>query len=86
MVGQGFPDPHADWLGKNLSEEELSIGGNMLMSDPDARAILVQAYRELGNHKNFINAQDADIADEVVTQINLVRSAVIYGAYGYCED
>jgi len=87
LVGQGYTDPHVEYLRSALSADELQIGGKMLMSDPDAREVLIKAYRQFasGSH-HFTGENDAEISVKIANQINLVRSAIIHGAYGYLDD
>lgn len=83
LVGQGFIDPHAEYLEKHLSPQELEIGARQLMADPEARLLLITAFRQFHSDKNV---GDNDVAELVIRQINLARSAVIYGALGYLDD
>lgn len=85
-IGRGLIDPQVDYLLQHLSKEELQVTSVALLSDPDSRPILIEAYRSVTKFHNFTNKRDVVIADQVRRQINLARSQIIHGSLGMIND
>ncbi len=83
LVGQGFIDPHAEYLKQHLSAEALEVGARQLMADPEARLLLITAFRQF--HPDNEVGDDAAV-ELVIRQINLARSVIKFGALGYLDD
>lgn len=80
-----MPDDHISYLLANFDKEELSVGGTRLLADPDARKLMVNAYRKLTGTHNFTDAPEDQVVHEIKTQINLMRSGAVNDIYGFMD-
>lgn len=81
-AAKGIPDDHLDYFKKHFTAEDLNVGGTKLLSDSDARPLMVIAYRKLSGIHNYVDATEAEIVHQIITQINLMRSGFINGMFG----
>ena len=82
-AAKGIPDDHVEYFLKHFSKDELSVGGTRILSDPDARPLMVTAYKKLTGTHNYIAAAEEQIVHELVKQINLMRSGAVNGMFGF---
>lgn len=81
-AAQGIPDDHVEYFKNNFTEDDLKVGGIELLSDSDARPLMVTAYRKLPGIHNYVDATEDEIVHQIITQINLMRSGFINGMFG----
>lgn len=82
-AAKGIPDDHLKHMEMvGFTEEELRVGATQLLEDPEVRSLMIEAYKKLPGVHNYVNASPDEIANHIITQVNLMRSGFINGMYG----
>lgn len=86
IFSRGFLEPQHAFIAEKFTQEQIRVTSVELLSDPDARPALIDAYRSITRYHNHTEEQDSAVADEIRMQINLARSLVIFNELGQIND